>query len=329
MTAIACCNFPTALLALDDDKEFLESIKYALQKKYKCICTFDADQAYDILAKNREWTKSLLEKMGIERAFPAQFSSSFSVEMDISSLRENVYNPDRFGHIAIVIVDYDMPKKNGLEFVRDLKDSTIKIIMLTGKAKQSTVIKAFNEGEIHRYVSKGDPNYLEIIAQYVDELQAEFFLDFSKFILESLKSETRVFEDNSFIAFFNKIIEENNIIEYYLLDESGSFFLQDASAKNQIFLIIKSENDMQHLQDLADDSDTPAHVLQQLKDRISLTHFNTQEESFAEVKDWKLIPAKPLDEKRKYYYAVLKNDKGFQMNRSKIKSYQEFLKQQS
>lgn len=222
-----------------------------------------------------------------------------------------------------------MPKKNGLEFVRDLKDSQIKIIMLTGKAEQGTVIKAFNDGEIHRYVSKGDPNYLKIIDQYINELQAEFFLDFSKFILESLKSETRVFEDKPFIEFFNKIIRENSIVEYYLLDESGSFFLQDATAKNQVFLIVKSEQNMQNLQDLADDSDTPGYILHQIKDRLSLTHFNTHEESVAEVKDWRLIPAHPLNEEKKYYYAILKNDRCFQLDRSRIKPYQDFLKQQS
>lgn len=93
MTKIACCNFPTTLLALDDDSDFLKTIKYTLKKKYPCICTSDSSQAYDILVKNREWTKLLLEKMGIERVFQDQ-SHSFSVEMNISSLRENVYDPD-------------------------------------------------------------------------------------------------------------------------------------------------------------------------------------------------------------------------------------------
>ncbi len=196
--------------------------------------------------------------------------------MDVSLLKKQIYNPDRFKHIAIAIVDYDMPKKNGLEFIRELNDSQIKVIMLTGKATQDTVIKAFNDKEIHRYVSKGDPDYLKKVSQYINELQAEFFFDFSKFILDSIKeSENKVFENKSFIDLFNKIVRENEIIEYYLLDESGSFLMLDAAGNNQIWLIIKSKKDMQHFYEIAqDDPDLlPAETLKKLKESQDINAF--------------------------------------------------------
>lgn len=248
--------------------------------------------------------------------------------MDISLLKTQVYDSNRFKHVAVAVIDYDMPEKNGLEFVRSLGDSQIKIIMLTGKAQQSTVIQAFNQKETHRYVSKGDPDYLEIIFQYIDELQEEFFLDFSKFILDSMKeSKHKVFENRSFVELFNKIIQENKIVEYYLLDESGSFLILDAAA-NQIWLIIKSEEDMKHFYELAqNDADTPAYVLKNLKNRKMLTHFQTFDESKAAAKHWDLIDAQSLDEKKEYFYALVKNNEHFQMDSSHIKAYQKFLKQ--
>jgi len=150
---------------LDDDMDFLESIFTLMSKKYKCICTNDADKARDILVKNRGWINYLL-KQSVSRVYAEDDPSLFSVGTDILVLKDQIYNPNRFKNIAIAIIDYDMPSMNGLEFVRSLEDSQIKVIMLTGKANQETVIKAFNDREIHRYVSKGDPDYLKKILQY-------------------------------------------------------------------------------------------------------------------------------------------------------------------
>ncbi len=223
-----------------------------------------------------------------------------------------------------------MPKKNGLEFIREVNDSQLKVIMLTGKATQDTVIKAFNNKEIHRYVSKGDPDYFKKVSQYINELQAEFFFDFSKFILDSLKkSDNKVFENNSYITLFNKVIRENGMVEYYLLDESGSFLMLDAAANNQIWLIVKSKQEIRHFYELAqDDPNLAAETLKKLEDRKILTHFKTPKESITPASSWHFVEAQPLDEKKEFYYAIIKNNEYFQMERSNIKSYKEFLKQQ-
>jgi CheY-like chemotaxis protein len=315
MTVISCCNFPTTVLVLDDDEDFLESIQGVLSEKYKCICTSDAQRAREILINNRGWTESSLKK-GITRTFSGEDLSLFSVSMNFPQFKDQIYDLNRFKHITVVVVDYDMPEKNGLEFIRHIEDSQLKIIMLTGKAEQRTVIKAFNEREIHRYVSKGDPDYLHTLLQYIKELQDEFFFDFSKSILESLKeTETKIFDKKEFVELFHQTLRENEIAEYYLLEESGSFLLIDATGKNQFSLIIKSETDMQHLYELArSDSDTPAYVIKQLKDRKVFTHFKTKEESIAPARYWRLLDAQSLDENKEYYYALIKNDENFQIN---------------
>ncbi len=330
MPSIACCSFPTTLLILDDDRDLLKSIQFAFSGKYKCICTTNPVEAHDILSKNRGWTTCLLEK-GISQVFAEEDPSLFSLSMDVLLLKKQIHNPNRFKHIAIAIVDYDMPKKNGLEFIQELEDSQIKVIMLTGKASQETVIAAFNDRKIHRYVSKGDVDYIGKISKYINELQSEFFLDFSKFILDALKeSGNRVFENKSFIDEFNKIVLENRIVEYYLLDESGSFILLDATAQNQIWFIVKSKDEMEHFYEITSDDPemkTPADVVEGLKNRTLLTHFKTKHEKIAPVTSWHFLKAQPLDEKNQYFYAITKNDKYFQIDSSKIRSYNDFLKQ--
>lgn len=330
MCTIACCSFPTTLLVLDDDKDLLDSIQFVLSDKYPFLCTSNLKEAHDILNKNREWTKSLLEK-GVSRIYPIEEKvSQVSLTVNVLLLKKQIYNPDRFKNITVLIIDYDMPKKNGLEFIKELNDPQLKVIMLTGKATQDTVIKAFNDRKIHRYVSKGDPDYLEKVSQYVNELQTEFFFDFSKFILDSLRgSQNKVFENKSLVDLFNKVIRENKIVEYYLLDESGSFLMLDETADNQIWFIIKSKQEIRDLYEIAkDDSpDFSAEKLKKLKDCKILTYFKDSKEFIKPASTWHFIEAQPLDEKKTFFYAVVKNDSHFHIKRSQIKSYQEFIKE--
>lgn len=327
MTEIPCCIFHTKLLILDDNKDFIEGVQFALSSKNKSIGITNINAARDIIFENKNWVNKLLGN-GVSRAFDTD-STKFAVEMDISSLHKVIYDPNRFNHIAILIIDYDMPDMNGLNFIRSLGNHRLKIIMLTGKAGQDTVIKAFNDNEIHRYVSKGEPDYLQIISKYVGELENEFFIDFSKFLLDSLKSETEIFDTSPFQNIFHQVVQENNIVEYYLLDESGSFLLLDATAENQIWLLVKSKNDMRLFYELAvEDPDTPAYVIKKLKNQEAFTHFKTEEESHFGAKYWNLIDCKPLDEKKEFYYAILKNDDDFKIDLEEIKSYADFINEQ-
>ena len=59
-------------------------------------------------------------------------------------------------HVDVIISDHLMPKMTGLELlklVRDRYPGTVRI-MLTGHADMETAVKAINEGEIYRFLSK-------------------------------------------------------------------------------------------------------------------------------------------------------------------------------
>lgn len=57
-----------------------------------------------------------------------------------------------------------------------------------------------------------------------------------------------------------------------------------------------------------------------------MTHFKAGG-AHLEAKYWNIVDAQPLDNEKEYYYAILKNDDDFIMDRSKIKSYADFLKE--
>jgi len=326
MALIPCCSLRNNVLILDDDLDMLKIVEATLrQYGYKSVCASAPEQARRIL-NNNNLTNNLLSNE-TSRVFDEDDIAALSIKMHISPLKDLVYNPDRFEPVTVLVVDFDMPNENGLEFVQRLNNPDIKIIMLTGKAESGVVIKAFNDQVIHRYISKGDPNYIDTLVKYIQALQNDFYVDLSQIIMEAIRKETKVFSNPEFIEIFNKLIQENNIVEYYILDESGSFLMLDATAENQIWLIIKSENDMKLYYELAsDDRGMTGDMLDKLKNKEIIPFFMTErEEIFGDPKDWKLFKAKPLDQENNFYYAILINDEALKIDKSRIKPYSVFI----
>ena len=63
------------------------------------------------------------------------------------------------GNYDIVVSDYEMPQKNGLEFLKELKQqkNEIPFILFTGKGREEVAIKALNLGADGYFNKQGTP----------------------------------------------------------------------------------------------------------------------------------------------------------------------------
>ncbi len=59
----------------------------------------------------------------------------------------------------VVVSDYEMPQKDGLEFLKELRDQNneIPFIIFTGKSREEIAIKALNLGATRYFTKQGDP----------------------------------------------------------------------------------------------------------------------------------------------------------------------------
>lgn len=98
---------------------------------------------------------------------------------------------------AVIVADYRMPGMNGAEllsWIRSHSPETIRI-MLTGYADISSAMKAVNEGQIYRFLTKPCP--MQDLAKAIEDGQELFHKNMSerKFILEALKATIKVLSE--------------------------------------------------------------------------------------------------------------------------------------
>jgi PAS domain S-box-containing protein len=119
----------------------------------ECVVESSAEVVLDAIEKIRvlhvdddsDFLK--LVKECLELDWPFQVDQCLSVEEASEKLDEEKYD--------VIVSDYQMPGKDGLQFLRELREggSRVPFIMFTGKGGEEVVIKALNLGATH-YINK-------------------------------------------------------------------------------------------------------------------------------------------------------------------------------
>lgn len=236
------CNFPTTVIFVDDDSKYLKLLLLDLDTSHATFQPYGSSlQAAKYLKeyKSNPFTTRCLSTQG--NGDPDQCK----VKLNLKAIHEEIYNPDRFHEISVVVVDYDMPGLNGLELCEQLKGRPFKRILLSGVADERIAVQAFNKGLIHQFVRKDAPNFAEEINRVIREAQESYFADLSTEIINYIirhPSYTHSYlEDPAFNTFLNNICKTHHITEYYLTDAQGSFLLLDKNGKPSCLTITEDK----------------------------------------------------------------------------------------
>jgi CheY-like chemotaxis protein len=328
---LGLCFYPTTVGLVDDDKAYMKKLLFRLvgEEQLSCLTYGKPEEALDFL------TKQYQSDSFINRCLINQESRKFDhlvAELDIPAIHKEIFNPQRHNEVSVLVIDFAMPKINGLELARSIRKSNpyIKIIMLTGEAGHSLAVDAFNERSIDHFILKSDPNVLEMLVQAICTSQIEYFLNLSTMALNKIanfsKDRLACLSDPIFVDFFKQLCSTHKLIEYYLLDSHGSFILLDAQGKPSV-LAVADEYMMETYQQLVKDDDAPQSIIDALDNKQMIPYFHTADDFTTPPAEWEsyLHPAKMLQGKETYCYAYIADLVDYELARNKIVSYQQFL----
>lgn len=326
---VPCCYFPTLSILVDDNARFLQGLQRFLGKEQVAQVFDNPANALNFLSQHVKSENNLLYELLSLKEFENNEEEE-SVYVDISNISKLLYKKDRFDEPSLIIIDYAMPGMNGLEFSEKVKNQIflpIKIILLTGEANEQTAVQAFNDGVIDKFIKKSAEDCLEKVKEYIQSLEIKYFQDISRIILDFFRAKSNfVLEDPEFIKLFNKVCQENKIVEYYLIDDSGSFIMLDEQG-NITRLIVKTEEDMRSQYELAlYDKNVSDETLNKLKNFESLVYFYNKKTVLYSAKDWQLENASMIEGKNKYFYSVIKGTNNYPLENKEIFTYSQYLK---
>lgn len=323
-------KFPTTLIIIDDNPEFLNNIELILGDKYRYKSFKSAKEALVFIKDQEAALQDMIKKyLSISIEEPELPTPTAPAYSNVIKIHDIIYNPNRFALSSVIITDFAMPDMNGLELCEQLKNRLLKIIMLTGEAGYDLAVSGFNKKLIDQFVLKTDQNFFDQILEYAPQLETKLFAQISKSSVDSISGNTQdcIFYDPVFIKFFEDTIKKLNIVEYYLLDPSGSYLLVDEAGKIS-WLLVQGEADMQILEEVAydhsrNDSDPR---LQAIKSRKKLAFFFNPDEQLTDPESWRLEDAEVLEGKNTYYYSIVHGTNDYYSLEKEIVPYCYYLK---
>jgi len=131
----------------------------------------------------------------------------------------------------MVVSDYQMPDMDGIEFFNKIKDIQIKKILLTGALEQAKAFTPLNNEIIDSYIHKSSENLKTDLLQHIHKAQLAYFNNITKNIIAFTNDKFSILENQNLIQLIQTLITDNNITEYYMLCETGTFLLQNIEKK--------------------------------------------------------------------------------------------------
>ena len=282
MMSIPFFRFPTTVVCIDDDPDFLKALVLKLGKRYNIKTFTDPKEALKFLNSKEA---SPVSQISFLKSVPElEISHSIHhlpVDFDISQVTKLAEQKSKYNEVAVILLDQNMPGMKGTELCTKLENKELKKILLTGELDHAEAIKAFNDKLIDCFVQKTANNQflLENLLTYIDIQEEKYFIEKSAYLHNYLIADRVLpLSDRAFIDLFHRWCEHHNIQEYYLVDKNGNFLLIDKDGK-QFFFIIHTDQSLNTFIEPYEDDEDLTTCIKAIKDRESMPFFRSNNHS--------------------------------------------------
>ncbi len=345
--------FPTQVVLLDDDPDFLEGISLMLNKELSFKLFQSASAALQYVNEAHRHVDFLQRCYTSYKTGP-QESDALS-HIDIGKLHHEIrrrvvfilqladksfyyiFEGYRFQTCSTVIVDYSMPEMNGLEFLKALRNPYIKKVLLTGQADMELAIKAFNQQLIDQFIDKHDPRLKPKLNATIATFQDQYFRSSFKLITDPIITNNRdgFLTSPEFQEFFAELRKHTGCVEYYMLDTPHSGYLMvDANGERRCLLVYSQPALEEHVEQLQEIG-APQELIAVVRSGQVLPVYDTQAVPITRkhtfIADWNdyYYPAQRINARLPFYTTMTDDIMLPAIHGKPIHSYRQFLETSS
>lgn len=284
--AIASFSFPTTVLMIDDNIEFLKSVAIGLPA-HAATYNFYSDPRTALELINGRYQSSQVAH-GLVNLLDEEEFEHRTLDINVRDIYRIMYNRARFQQISTVVVDYHMPGMDGIEFCRSIKNPNIQKILLTSIVDESKAIECLNDGLINTFIRKQSPNIMQQLSQSLAQAQNRFFINLSQIVQQviSFSPEESALSDPAFVELFHRLVRQFNAVEYYLTEFLGSYVFLDTEG-NHYGLFTRIKDQLEFYCESKEAEDAPKEVIDVLRSgRQILCYHNESSISLPDGRVW-------------------------------------------
>ena len=318
-----CFYHPIKVIFLDDNRAFLNALDLEFCAKINLLTLTSPDVAFQEIDNfNMDVLQSIFKLMNNVNA---DTTNDRVIGFDVSKILNILYNKARFEHVPLLVVDYEMPDVNGIEFCKKLKERKIFKIMLTAEADKDIAIKAFNNCLIDKFILKTSEDLYSEITLAIHDLTQRYFKELTKHIINGCDNPLSfLFENKLYQQLFANVATQAQAVEYYLVDNSGSILFLDKDAK-PTWLIIRHNKELTEQLDLLQGYDLPDSIMTSVSKKETILFLLSEKEYKKPLAEWVnyLFDAKKLDDN--YYYCITQDYLTDSIDWGRIASYSSYI----
>lgn len=313
---------PTTVLFVDDDPDAVRNFHLLLPSCFS--------------AKTFTHPQEALDYLNSPERIPPLHKRCRPLITEIDFFEKEFGYPRRFEQCCMVVTDYAMPGMNGLDFCRNIENPHIQKILLTGIGDEKLAVEAFNEGVIHRFFVKQDPDIFSKLIAALTQIQHDFFCDISYQVNQLMTyghPTLSCLEDPVFIRFFEEQLKCRSIGEYYLSTHPGGFALVNEKGDISRWVVATNE-EIDRYEFMIANRHTPGRFENLADPNNPLPHRNVPyfwqnenalcDRGFTSWEDFRRT-AETLIGNKKYYYAFIEKPAVYSALMDDFVSYSDYL----
>jgi CheY-like chemotaxis protein len=264
-------SHPTMTVLVDDSGSFLKSLSFQLDPMLASKTFHDTSAALQWLRQS-EADDGVLLQVNFDTQNVA--GDQCNIALDLERIYRVGEQRRRFSMPSVLVIDYSMPRMNGLEFCEAVSDLPCKKILFTGTADEKIAVSAFNRGLIDRYIKKSDDDALDTLEVEIAALQRSYFDDKSETLRELVLLHHYHFLGDPALALLVQHLKATmGFVEHYIFPNPTGILFLDKHGRSKL-MMIETEQGLYAQYEMARDSDAPPSLLDALLARRVLPFFS-------------------------------------------------------
>jgi len=305
---------PTTTILVDDVQSYLESLRQASPAEMPILPFLSPEKAIQHIRKENEITRAkfgefLQISTDTDRVVVGnRVTQDQIMRLSISNLNRKIELPERFDEISVIICDYQMPSMKGTDFFEQLGDIPQKRILLTGEADETVAVKAFNDGIIDKFLTKGRPGIIQELFGHMRRYQRDYFRHQYSFIKSAFGHGESLFSMPQFDKLVKEISEEQDFVEHYYVNfPDGALLIDDDGYRRKRLVALRDSDYEGIIELLGTTRDADPEFIRAMRDRSMVPNESYGRGAFGDFEFWRemCLPATKFEHPSgNLYYAL-------------------------